>query len=646
MLKSGLIKLIPISCVAALALFCSGTTLVGATTYFVSEAKGDDSRSGTIAQDPATPWKTIQRAADAMAPGDTCVIRAGTYRETVTPKTGQSFRNYEGERVVVSGCDIVSPESWKRFRGNIYRATMVEKTYDVFVDEQYMDKARWPDADADVMRKNEWVTTVNGGRRNSGWVDFEDGLPANFVGGFYTGHNGKNAFNFNHGRIASQNGNRISVTHLNFRWWQGVAGHIGPGTGNIIDHLNCLTTAKEWHWQDRTLYLYAPGGGSPSSKQVEARVRLYGFNCSNRDSIHIQGLNFHGASLLMDGSNDCVVDYCIFKHVSPWGNHYYSLAATGGQSDVNHYTVGGTIDGTAGLYFKGKNNTLKNSVIIHGWGSLVTLLGSNSTIVNNHIEDANWITRQHTANITVSGTNQKILNNTLRNCTGKMIAFILYDGVPVKGITIRGNDCRKYAYAMFDGGTACFYTNGEDDLGGAEICYNVIAENMTLKDRVSCGIYLDDGSHNATIHHNVIHGGGHCRSGIFTHKGREKIWVYHNSVWAVSGSAWLSSVWIGTRDAASMVYRNNLSGSQGYDQKGVAGTITQDHNRQQVPANELEDVANINFRIHQDDSASIDAGTPITGINEEFVGDGPDLGAHEFQGIDWRAGATIKPDVP
>ena len=79
-------------------------------------------------------------------------------------------------------------------------------------------------------------------------------------------------------------------------------------------------------------------------------------------------------------------------------------------------------------------NTLKNSVVMYGWGALVTLLGSNSTVSNNHIEGANWITRQHTANITVSGANQKILNNTLRNCTGKMIAFIVYDGVPIEGM--------------------------------------------------------------------------------------------------------------------------------------------------------------------------------------------------------------------
>ena len=508
------------SCVLGVILLSLWGALSHAATYYVSDATGSDSRSMAQARNVATPWKTIQKAASTMGAGDICLIRGGTYRETVSPKSGQTFDRYDGETVLVSGCDLVSPSGWAQHRGDIHKTTVSRKVYDVFVDGDYMDKARWPDADGDVMRKQEWTPTTNGGKRNAGWVRFMNGLPANFVGGFYTGHNGKNAFNFNHGRISAQEGNQITLTHLNFRWWQGVQGHIGAGTGNIVDHLNCLTTAKEWHWQNNTLYLYAPGGGNPNDRRVEARVRLYGFDCSGKDSVRIRGLNFKGASLLMDESDNCVVDGCTFKFVSPWGKHYYMLGTTGGQSDTNHYTVGGPIDGTSGLYIKGDNNTLKNSVVMYGWGALVTLLGSNSTVANNHIESANWITRQHTANITVSGANQRILNNTLRRCTGKMIAFILYDDVPVKGIVIRGNDCRQYAYSMFDGGTACFYTNGNSDLGAAEISYNVIAENMTLKDRVSCGIYLDDGAHNATIHHNVIHGGGHCRSGIFTHKGQ------------------------------------------------------------------------------------------------------------------------------
>ena len=49
-----------------------------------------------------------------MRAGDTCLIRGGTYRETVTPtNSGKSdapitFEPYLNEVVVISGADIVS----------------------------------------------------------------------------------------------------------------------------------------------------------------------------------------------------------------------------------------------------------------------------------------------------------------------------------------------------------------------------------------------------------------------------------------------------------------------------------------------------------------------------------------------------------
>ncbi|MBM3888482.1 MAG: hypothetical protein FJ388_05075 [Verrucomicrobia bacterium] len=49
-------------------------------------------------------------------------------------------------------------------------------------------------------------------------------------------------------------------------------------------------------------------------------------------------------------------------------------------------------------------------------------------------------------------------------------------------------------------------------------------------------------------------------------------------------------------------------------------------------------------------SASIDAGVVIPGINDagsasHFRGNAPDLGAYEFGGADWSAGATVTPPV-
>ncbi len=83
----------------------SATTLAAptATTYYISTT-GNDSNSGTL----ASPWKTIQKAANMMVAGDTVYIRAGTYKEQVVPaRSGISgnyitYKNYNSEAVTIN----------------------------------------------------------------------------------------------------------------------------------------------------------------------------------------------------------------------------------------------------------------------------------------------------------------------------------------------------------------------------------------------------------------------------------------------------------------------------------------------------------------------------------------------------------------
>jgi hypothetical protein len=77
-------------------------------TYYVSTS-GNDSNAGTL----AAPWRTIQKAANTVQPGDTVQVRAGTYNEVVTLKTsGNStqgyitFANYPGEAPIVDGTGL------------------------------------------------------------------------------------------------------------------------------------------------------------------------------------------------------------------------------------------------------------------------------------------------------------------------------------------------------------------------------------------------------------------------------------------------------------------------------------------------------------------------------------------------------------
>lgn len=66
-------------CVLTVVLLAFGTALSGlADTYYVSPT-GDDDAPGT----QTLPWRSIQKAAESLVPGDTAIVLSGTYREQV-----------------------------------------------------------------------------------------------------------------------------------------------------------------------------------------------------------------------------------------------------------------------------------------------------------------------------------------------------------------------------------------------------------------------------------------------------------------------------------------------------------------------------------------------------------------------------------
>lgn len=83
--------------------------LTYAATYHVS-ANGDDSNPGT----EVTPWKTVQKAAAVLQPGDTVLIHDGTYSGTVRPAvSGTSnawitYKAYPGHHPVLTSSENIT----------------------------------------------------------------------------------------------------------------------------------------------------------------------------------------------------------------------------------------------------------------------------------------------------------------------------------------------------------------------------------------------------------------------------------------------------------------------------------------------------------------------------------------------------------
>ena len=86
----------------------------GINIYYVAKY-GDDNNQGTL----ASPWCTIQKAANSAAPGDTVYVRAGTYNEKLSITGSGSEGNiitysaYPDETVTIDGNNTPSVNDWQ-----------------------------------------------------------------------------------------------------------------------------------------------------------------------------------------------------------------------------------------------------------------------------------------------------------------------------------------------------------------------------------------------------------------------------------------------------------------------------------------------------------------------------------------------------
>ena len=97
--------------------------------YHVSKS-GSDHAPGTEQQ----PFRTIQRAADIAAAGDTVVVHEGVYREWVKPKNGGLSRDLPvtymaaaGDTVVIKGSERA--EHWQRVEGDVWKTTIDRRVF-------------------------------------------------------------------------------------------------------------------------------------------------------------------------------------------------------------------------------------------------------------------------------------------------------------------------------------------------------------------------------------------------------------------------------------------------------------------------------------------------------------------------------------
>ncbi|KRE55852.1 OmpL47-type beta-barrel domain-containing protein [Paenibacillus sp. Soil750] len=591
------------------------SALAAATTYYVAP-NGNDSSAGNS---EASPFKTINKCAQVVQPGDTCIIASGTYRETITPAlSGKSglpitFQPAPGANVIVSGTEPIS--GWTQHAGNIYKADLswsLGKENQLFVNNGSavapLWEARWPNiSEYTLPGLKAGVATADSGSATS-IVDSNLTQPTDFWKNALVWERGGNAYQGMTSKVTGYN----STTHtLTYEPITGDYAELYPRLGStyfLSGVLGALDAPNEWYVDGtaQKVYLWAPDGGVPSN--VEVKKRMTAFNLNGKSYIQMKGIHTFAANITMNGSSnntldDIQADYVYFSNFS--------------QNTTNPDQLNG------GISIIGDNNEIKNSKIAYSSGTLINIEGNSNRIVNNVIHDGSYMASYDPLVKLSSGTANLISHNEIRDSGRFNIYWRSGSG------EISYNDISNGMWLSRDG--ALLYSWGVD-MGNSNIHHNLIHDSKGSD--MSVGLYFDNYANNVVAHHNVLYNND---VGIQLNTPGNYRLIYNNTV--VNNKTSSIGFW------GSAPYAQELFGSRVFNNiftnsvSLTADTANGYNTTSNAGVNFVNPSSN-DFRLNQG-STAINTGAVIQGITDGYVGLAPDAGAFEFGGADWKAGPDL-----
>ena len=594
---------------------------VSAATYYVSPS-GSDTYTPAQAQNTNTPWKTIQRAADVMVAGDICLIKTGTYRETVTPANGGSsdnpitFQAYGDGYVIINGADSlpVSGQSWTLESSGIYYTPMnwtLEEGNQVFKNSEMCNEARWPnnseiwpgsrpETPSSTTYTDTWSYLDNAGydtNGKNGWLE-DEALPAIDWTGCLVHILSGYGWLMMHREVVNYN-NTTHRLHTDDNC--GDIPAYALTTGNeyyITGNKSLLDYEDEWFYDitNSRLYFYS-SSGIPSN--IEVKSRLYGFDLCGKPYINLSNLIFFACTIKTDASStDCTFNELSMKY-------------------LNHSNCNSSFWGIA----LRDRCVLKNSELAFDSRGLVQLLGSDIDIINNHLHDSGYVPCFTAAVEGIAGTCNFISHNTIHD-SGRSLVGSVGKSMGICGI-FEYNDLYNGMILTTDG--APFYTNG--DAGNTIVRYNLIHDSngpLGHNGAPINGFYLDCFNNNWIVHHNIIWNiPGYA---IFINRRQNFNMIFNNTCWGTSDSLGSGFLFWDDGETGACVFNNLFPVPTSNIESDIRYNLYSD------PL--FIDPSNKDFRL-QTSSPAIDAGIAITGITDNYFGEAPDIGALEYGGTDW-----------
>jgi hypothetical protein len=602
------------------------TTAVNGDDYFVGGPGASDQNPGT----PKQPFATIQKAADMAVAGDIINIREGIYRETITPAHSGTasqpitFRPDGPAAVTVSGADP-EDDGWLVYQGSIYQKTVslpvrgyreritgnsVLLANQVFVGGKMMIEARWPNiADSDdLLNRSDFRSVPNGGWSTSDGTVLKDAGIPEIPGGW----RGGTVWFIGWFVPQSSTINDAAPGEIRF---PAKAEEKFHDAYYLTGRLGALDAQKEWFYDGTKLYLWMPGGGTPS--KVEVKRRNYAFDLSGKSNITLINLSLFAATVTTDtNSASITLDGLNARYVS----HFVTIP----KGIYSHSQE-------TGIRLMGSSNVVKNCVVAYSAGHGVVLGGHGALAENNRVHDISYGGTYCCGIWPAPGAaRQTITRNTIYR-TGRSGI----DGV-YSNKEISYNDIYNFGLINTDLG-AIYAANGAD-LSGTRVHHNWLHDagnDATHQFPVGAGIYFDQNAKPSLIDHNVFW--NNHKNDIRLEQGFPPFHrVYNNTLASTATNFWHS---FNSYPASSRTNsQNNIYLSAIKPAAAGADELLADVDPKFVKTGE----GGLKFRL-QEDSPAIDRGTAISGVTEAHVGSAPDIGAYEHGGEPWVAGCSLRP---
>jgi hypothetical protein len=588
------------------------------SSWYVSPL-GSDANPGSKAK----PFQTIQHAADVAQPGDTVFLRRGTYREAVVPLTSGSpgapivFRAYKRETVTIDGADPVG--GWSVSPSGGMQAPVAwdlgEGRNQLFLDGRMLDEAQWPNTPGNgasdvtipataVVSDATVQPAVNGMAIATLSVPDLQDPPGTWAGATIHIASGQ-GWVFQTGTVTDSAPGSLTFSYVPLAPYDFQA----PSAGDhfyLSGKAAALDAPGEWfRAADGTLSLIPPSG-SAAGRLIEFKHRPYAFDLSGRSYIQVVGIHLFACTINTDaGSTNLLIDGIDARYVShdlvrpdPWAIKLQPH--------------------TTGIILNGIGNVIQNSTIGYSSGDGIFLGGSDNTVENCVIHDVDYAGGDE-AGVSTLGGSERVLNNTVYNCGRGGIVFRYSTAVAV----LRN---RVYNCGLQTTDVGALYTY-QTDGQGSEIAWNLVSDTRT-SGYGAAGIYLDNGSADYIVHHNVV---WNCDAALKMNPPDQNIRIYNNTLVSDKNSVESSD----SSDMAGSIFINNLFAGAA----NIGAAAQQSDNLFAVPLSDFANPGRHDYRLSRR-SRAIDAGQVVAPFTDGYRGTAPDIGAYEYSVKPFAAGAA------